>query len=204
MTVSPRMFEYSGSGTSWTNITGPSHGSAFDFESYMGGLYAASGAGYVEMAYDEAELEMNISATYEEVNSYNIVYTIDVTNNGPNDATNVLFTATLPDDSSFVSATGTGWNCGAMGQNVTCFMPTLADSAATQITLIVHVENEGTYELIASVNSDTSDYTQANNNETLRIEITQLAETGESLMLPMVLGSLLLGTLLIIKRKSLY
>lgn len=183
-------------GNSWTHQTLPSNGTPTCLETYMGGLYAGTGIGYVEMSYDEAELEMSISATYEEVNSYDITYTIDITNNGPDTATNVLFTATIPDGSSYVSATGAGWSCGAMGQNVTCSRSTLAADASTQIVLVVHVEDEGTYELIASVNSDTSDYTQANNNETLQIEVTQLAETGDNLLLPIVLGLFLFITLI--------
>jgi uncharacterized repeat protein (TIGR01451 family) len=51
-------------------------------------------------------------------------YTLQVTNNGPNDATGIItVTDTLPTGLSYVSGTGTGWSCGAAGQTVTCTHP---------------------------------------------------------------------------------
>jgi uncharacterized repeat protein (TIGR01451 family) len=72
----------------------------------------------------------------------NGVYTLDVTNNGPNDATGTItVTDTLPAGLTYSSATGTGWSCGAVGQTVTCDRPgPLANGAiAPDITLTVSV-----------------------------------------------------------------
>jgi uncharacterized repeat protein (TIGR01451 family) len=72
----------------------------------------------------------------------NGVYTLDVTNNGPNDATGTItVTDTLPAGLTYASAVGTGWTCGAVGQIVTCTRPgPLANGAAApSITLTVSV-----------------------------------------------------------------
>jgi len=51
----------------------------------------------------------------------NGVYTLSVSNYGPNDETGTItVTDTLPAGLTYVSATGTGWSCGAVGQDVTC------------------------------------------------------------------------------------
>ena len=51
----------------------------------------------------------------------NGIYTIAVQNNGPNiEPGNIVVTDTLPSGLSYISATGSGWNCSASGQTVTC------------------------------------------------------------------------------------
>ncbi len=68
-------------------------------------------------------------------------YTIGVANSsaGPTAGT-VTVSDTLPTGLSFVSAAGTGWSCGAMGQVVTCTRPSLAgNSSAPNITLTTAV-----------------------------------------------------------------
>jgi uncharacterized repeat protein (TIGR01451 family) len=70
------------------------------------------------------------------------VYTIGVDNNGPLDEPGpVTVSDTLPAGLSYVSATGTGWSCGAVGQDVTCTRTgVLASGASTaNITLTVNV-----------------------------------------------------------------
>lgn len=193
------IFAYDGS--TWSRETLPTYGTPTCLSTYMGGLYAGTGIAYVETAYAEAELELDITAAYEEVSSYAITYTATIINNGPDTASNVLFTATIPDGSTYVSGTGTDWSCSAMGQNVTCFRSSLAANTSTVITLVVHVEDEGEYELIASVNSDTSDLAQANNSETLQINVRALAETGANVLPFMLLGVMLITVSL---RKKLY
>lgn len=69
-------------------------------------------------------------------------YTLQVANNGPNDATGtVTVSDTLPAGLSYVSGTGTGWNCSVAGQDVTCVHPgPLANGASlADLTLTVAV-----------------------------------------------------------------
>lgn len=69
----------------------------------------------------------------------NATYTITVTNAGPG-ATNGVTTVTdpLPAGMTFVSGTGTGWSCSAIGQAVTCTNSTsIARATSTSISLVV-------------------------------------------------------------------
>jgi uncharacterized repeat protein (TIGR01451 family) len=69
-------------------------------------------------------------------------YTLAVDNDGPQPTTGpTTVTDTLPTGLTFVSASGTGWNCGAVGQDVTCTHddPIAADDSAADIELVVTV-----------------------------------------------------------------
>lgn len=68
-------------------------------------------------------------------------YTITVTNVGGASTTGTItMTDTLPTGLSYVSATGPGWSCSAMGQTVTCTNPgPLAPSNSSSITITVNV-----------------------------------------------------------------
>ncbi len=69
-------------------------------------------------------------------------YTLAVDNDGPQPTSGTTtVTDTLPTGLTYVSATGTGWNCGASGQDVTCTHddPIPADGSADDIELTVTV-----------------------------------------------------------------
>ncbi len=72
----------------------------------------------------------------------NGVYTLGVSNNGPfAEYGAITVTDTLPAGTGYVSATGTGWSCGATGQDVTCVHagPLTSGAALPAITLTVSV-----------------------------------------------------------------
>ena len=68
-----------------------------------------------------------------------LLYTIDVTNNGPSQATSVVVTDTLPASATFVSAEGVDWTCGEMGGVVVCDLATLSPGSAPLIAIEVTV-----------------------------------------------------------------
>lgn len=85
-----------------------------------------------------ADLAIVKSHTAEVAFGDTFAFTLAVTNNGPSDAQNVSVTDTLPAGLTYVSGTGTGWTCNAVGQAVTCDLTgPLAAEAATTITLNV-------------------------------------------------------------------
>ncbi len=74
----------------------------------------------------------------------NVTYTIAVSNPGPDAATSVTVTDTLPSTTSFVSCSSTGGGaCGGSGRNRTVTFSSLASGASASITLVAQV-NTGT------------------------------------------------------------
>jgi len=72
-----------------------------------------------------------------------LTYTVNVTNNGPSTAVNVVVTDTLPAGTTFVSASGTGWTCDHAAGVVTCKRDSLDPGAAPPITIVVKAPAEG-------------------------------------------------------------
>src|SRR5205823_4350945 len=67
-------------------------------------------------------------------------YTLTVADAGPSPSGSITVTDTLPAGLTFVSGTGTGWTCSAVGQAVTCTNAAgLASGATSTITLTVAV-----------------------------------------------------------------
>ncbi len=74
----------------------------------------------------EPMVDLSISKTHSGDFTVGVdgVYTIQVTNNGPEGEANpVQVTDTLPNGLTFISGTGTNWTCSAAGQDVTCDHP---------------------------------------------------------------------------------
>ncbi len=96
------------------------------------------------------------------------VYTLTVSNAGPsNIAGPITVTDSLPAGLTFVSATGSNWNCAAAGQDVTCTHPGLLLSGASlpPITLTVTVDAAAWPSVTntASASANTTDEDLTNN-----------------------------------------
>ncbi len=83
----------------------------------------------------------------------NIVYTIDVINNGPDDVTDLTVTDPVPAGTSFVSASVNPGNCSEGGGVVTCNIPTLPSGVGTTITLTLLANQAGQVANTATVNA---------------------------------------------------
>src|SRR4029079_16127214 len=97
-----------------------------------------------------------------------LTYTIGVSNAGPNDASAVKVVDTLPSGVTFVSATGTNWNCNNSSGTVTCNRTggNLAPGTAPNITITVTAPTTpGSIPNSATVSSP-NDNTPANNTAT--------------------------------------
>lgn len=118
-----------------------------------------------------ADRAITISASGTMARGSNVTYTLNVSNNGPVAETGpITVTDTLPTGLTFVSATGTGWSCGAVGQVVTCTRSgTLASGAsAGAITLVATVATTatGTLTNTATVSGQLFDNVSSNNTAT--------------------------------------
>jgi uncharacterized repeat protein (TIGR01451 family) len=86
-----------------------------------------------------------------------LTYTLTVTNTGPDTATNVVVTDTLPGGAVFGSATAEQGSCGEAAGVVTCNLGNIADGDSVIITIIVTPTVVGTAVNSASVIGDVSD-----------------------------------------------
>lgn len=99
-------------------------------------------------------------------------YTLDVTNHGPSDSSGpIVVTDALPEGTTFVSASGTGWDCEISGRTLTC---TSADGlangeAAAQLTVTVQVSAAATGTLTnsATVSGPETDPKPSNNSDSV-------------------------------------
>jgi uncharacterized repeat protein (TIGR01451 family) len=96
----------------------------------------------------------------------NATYTLTVSNVGTGSTTHAItVTDTLPAGLTYVSGTGAGWTCGAVGQNVTCTNPgPIAASGSSAITLTVNPTAAGAISNTATVNTQ-NDANAGNNSD---------------------------------------
>lgn len=120
----------------------------------------------------ESDLGITKTSDGAVVAGTNQTYTIEVTNNGPSDAANVVVTDALPAGISFVSDSLSA--CSAAGAVVTCNLATLADQAVLSFDLIVAVSDDATNPTVNVVkaNSDSTDPTTDNNTADDSTDIT--------------------------------
>ena len=64
-------------------------------------------------------------------------YTLGISNTGPDDATELVLTDTLPVGVTYVSAVGTGWSCTEAGGLVVCTKASLANAASSSVVITV-------------------------------------------------------------------
>jgi len=99
----------------------------------------------------------------------NITYTQTVTNNGPRDAVNAVFSEAVPANTTFQSlAVPAGWTCTTPAVNgtgsINCTDPDVANAAAGTFTLVVQV-NPAT--VVGTVITDVVDVTSGTNDPNL-------------------------------------
>ena len=98
-------------------------------------------------------------------------YQIVAINSGPDDATGVVVTDTLPPGVTFVSATPQQGSCGQAGGVVTCNLGTLPSGMFTQIDISVIPNNTGAIVNIAQIAGNEFDPTSSNNISTATTDV---------------------------------
>jgi uncharacterized repeat protein (TIGR01451 family) len=93
-----------------------------------------------------------------------VTYTLTAHNSGPQDATGVTVTDTLPGSMTFDSATPSQGSCSESAGTVTCALGTLADEANATITIRALTSSTGTVTNEAAVSSELGDPNSGNNS----------------------------------------
>jgi uncharacterized repeat protein (TIGR01451 family) len=105
----------------------------------------------------------------------NVTYTLTVSNNGPNDAANVVATDPLPSGLSFVSASP---GCTQAFGTVTCTLASLANGASASFAVVTSLGAgaSGSLSNAAIVSSDDNDPNSGNNSSTTSTPIAGRAD----------------------------
>ena len=106
---------------------------------------------------------------------YNLIYNLTATNNGPDNATNVVVTENLPPEAAFVSATPAPSS--QNGVQLTFNLGSLANGTTVpiQITVAVPSSTTGTLSAMANISSDLDDLDSKDNSVTVNTNV--LADT---------------------------
>ncbi len=98
--------------------------------------------GITPAANDQADLGITKSAASSVPAGGTLIYTIGVTNAGPDTASDVLIVDTLPAGATLVSIDDGPWNCFAIGSTVNCTGIAFVNDN-TSITITVHAPQQG-------------------------------------------------------------
>ncbi len=134
----------------------------------------------IETLGPSANLSVSQTASASPTEGGNVTFTITVTNNGPNTATNVILTDAVPAGTTFVSSSFPGYNSGTGQVN----LGTITATAAFTGTIVVHLPEEGGISNTASVTSDLPEPDPSDNSQTLPLTVADAALTAGTLTLP--------------------
>ena len=113
-----------------------------------------------------ADLALTKTVSGSAISQQNVTFILSPRNNGTSAASTVTVTDTLPAGFTFVSASGTGWTCGAIGQTVTCTRASYAVGATDNITIVATAPEALTpapYTNTATISATTPDAVSSNN-----------------------------------------
>jgi uncharacterized repeat protein (TIGR01451 family) len=142
----------------------------------VAGLIALPGGARAVVGPTDLALSKSDSPDPATVNS-NLTYTVSVANRGPNDATDVVVTDTLPSQVNFVSATSSAGTCNRSGGTVTCNLGQVNSGVTATVTIVVTPRNAGTISNAASVATTVADANAANNQDTESTVVNRAATT---------------------------
>ena len=100
-----------------------------------------------------------------------LTYPAHVMNEGPQDATGVTFTDTLPSSVSFVSAKASQGTCSPSSSVVTCSIGSLSDTSDVQITIVVTPNALGSITNNMSITGNEPDGATTNNAASQTVQV---------------------------------
>jgi uncharacterized repeat protein (TIGR01451 family) len=111
----------------------------------------------------------------------NLTYTLTVTNNGPDPASDVVVVDTLPGTITFVSANSSQGTCAHLTGVVTCNVGSMANGAVVTITIVVRPTQAGVITNVASVTASTEELSPGNNSDSEDTTICRITSRRTSI-----------------------
>jgi uncharacterized repeat protein (TIGR01451 family) len=136
-------------------------GVGWDFATGLGSVNAANLVKYWSSA------DVSLSASVAVTSGGLLSYSLTVGDRGPQAASSVVVTTTLPAGLSLVTGMSSSF-CTQSGQTVTCTLGTLAVGAATPITLVVMPNGAGVYSLQFTASTANLDLNPADGSATVK------------------------------------
>jgi large repetitive protein len=130
---------------------------------------ATVGSVDLQIAKSASDMTLSVGQTFN--------FTLVVTNNGPDTATNVVVTDPLPPQFVLQTASSTQGTCSGTS-TVTCNVGTMLDGATVTITLTGSANGPGTLVNTASVTSDQTETVITNNTSSTTPVVTAVTSTG--------------------------
>ncbi len=119
-----------------------------------------------------ADLKVTIAAAPNPVQTgQNISYTIKVSNAGPNNATAINLSDTLPANTTFISSTTTQGSCSVAGGIFSCALGDLTTTTTATVTLVLTSSALGTLSNSVNVSATQSDPTTTNNTASTSVTV---------------------------------
>ena len=111
----------------------------------------------------------------------NLTYTLTVTNNGPDPASDVVVVDTLPGTVTFVSANSSQGTCAHLTGVVTCNVGSMTNGAVVTITIVVRPTQAGVITNVASVTASTEELSPGNNSDSEDTTICRITSRRTSI-----------------------
>jgi bacillolysin len=133
---------------------------------------------------DEADLSLSVTDSPDPIEVGNdLTYALDVTNNGPDTATDVTLTDTLPASVSFVSVTPSAPTCNESSGTVTCDLGSLNNGDTSTVTIVVTPATATTITNNVSVSGNETDPNSSNNSESTDTTVNPTSSSSADLSL---------------------
>lgn len=145
-----------------------------------GNLYVSDRLNHRVLRFDVARSDVSVIATAAPnpvTVGNDLTFTITIANAGPDPATNVILTDTLPVEATLSSMTASQGTCSGSGP-VTCALGAIASGANATVMVTVTPTQAGTASLTASVAAAETDPDTANNAVTIATAV-EAAHTGD-------------------------
>jgi len=127
-------------------------------------------------------------------------YVMTVNNNGPQAATNVTVTTTLPTGATFVSSNA---NCTTSSNIVNCLVGTLGVNGTASLTIQVQWNSiSSNTQLSAIASSDVPDSSQVNNVASVSVAMSASSEMGDGPTLPEWGMIFMMAVMILINRRA--